>query len=128
MSKELKRQNFEKYKVQILLGIPAILYFIVLHKFYAIDYYVPDNRAYFEMGQNGPIAVDGFSSLFILIATNIGACQKQLNYICLSLIAIALYNMSFFFQRFLKENKKTICAIIFLYSSGIWYYIWKNII
>lgn len=128
MSKELKRQNFEKYKVQILLGIPAILYFIVLHKFYAIDYYVPDNRAYFEMGQNGPIAVDGFSSLFILIATNIGACQKQLNYICLSLIAIALYNMSFFFQRFLKENKKTICAIIFLYSSGIWYYIYGKIL
>lgn len=117
-----------KNKEKILIFLIAGMYFIFLLKFYLIDYHVPDLSLYFFFASQGAKAKDGFSSLFILLASFAAVCPKGLNLLCLVLMSLSLINISFFILEFLKADK-FLCwlAIALLYSTGCFYYVYGKL-
>jgi len=115
-------------KEKIFLAAIAAIYFFALLKYYLIDYNVPDFRLYFSMALQGAKAKDGFSSLFIWIASFAASSPRALILCCLVLMSLSLVNISFFIYGLLKENKLLRWMSIFLlYSGGCFYYVYGKL-
>lgn len=125
---QFKNENWKIYKNEALLVILGLVYFFVLLKYYLIDYYVPDFRAYFQMALNGDMARDGFSSLFLWFASFAAAMPRVLTVFSLVLMTLAIINMSFFIKSlFIKMDFYYYICIAVLYSCGSFYYFYGKL-
>lgn len=114
-----------RYLLCVLIGT---LYFVVMLKFYLINYYVPDFRAYESFYEAGYPAKDGFSSLFIWIAQFAATHPRRLNIFCLLLLTFAFINILFGVCIMLNNSiAKWILGFLFTIVSGSWYYFYGKI-
>ncbi len=100
----------------------SILYFIFLWPFYSARWYVPDFFLYHSFAQNGIIARDGFSSLFVLIASLPLKYALSLHIASLACMAISLGMFLYFSYCIVETKYHRLLAFGAILSCGIWYY------
>jgi hypothetical protein len=105
--------------ITVLLGA---IYFVFLKPFYIRTYEVPDFFAYYDMGHKQYPAMDGFSSLFIKIASYSLQHYEIFHYAMLGFLTGAIVIINFTFISICKKTLPRICFIIFSFSMTSWYY------
>lgn len=109
----------------IIIGLISIIYFVILIKYYLIDYYVPDFRLYISFSNGNLPAKDGFSSMFLLITGLATLMPKFMHVLSLLLLSISIFLLGIFYNNFAKKN--ILYPIIFMISMGCWYYFYGKI-
>lgn len=121
-------QKLKDSRDTMFLYALAIIYFLILIRYYLIDYFVPDFRLYFNMALSGAKAKDGFSSLFIWFAAFAAQMPRQLTVFCLVLMTLAVLNTSLFIKKIFKKlNFYYYTSIIVLYSCCVFYYFYGKV-
>lgn len=105
--------------ITVLFGA---LYFVLLKPFYVRDYEVPDYFAYYGMGHEKYPAMDGFSSLFIKIASFSLEYYESFHYAMLGLLTGAIVIINFAFIANCKNTFSRILFLLFSFSMSSWYY------
>lgn len=120
--------NDERKVAFLIVCIVCIVYFLGLYRFYSIDYFVPDFRLYNSMAVVNQKAADGFSSLFIWLASLCSIMPEFMHLICLMIMSLAIFNIMLFYYDILWENLfKFLLALVLCMSCGIWYYFYGKI-
>lgn len=118
----------EKRMALFILCLVCIIYFGFLLRFYNIDYFVPDFRLYNSMASANCKAADGFSSLFIWMASLCSIMPKFMNFASLAMLCCSIFNILFFYYNVFWENiQKFILVIIMCMSCGAWYYFYGKV-
>lgn len=89
--------NDERKVAFLIVCIVCIVYFLGLYQFYSIDYFVPDFRLYNSMAVVNQKAADGFSSLFIWLASLCSIMPEFMHLICLMIMSLAIFNIMLFY-------------------------------
>lgn len=114
-----------KHRNAVFLCFLGIVYFFLVLWFYISQYHAFDDIYYYSMAAAGEKAKDGFSSLFLSFAAFGAHMGIQLQILCLLLITGALINISFFISSlFLEPGPYYYISLVFLYSCGIFYYVY----
>lgn len=123
-----KMLNDERKMAFGVLCIVCITYFGGLYPFYSIDYFVPDFRLYNSMAAVNQKAADGFSSLFIWLASLGSIMPECMNFVSLLIMSLAIFNIMLFYFEILWENIfKFLLALVLCISCGVWYYFYGKI-
>lgn len=109
----------DEHWVRLLLAV-SCLYIALLLRFYLVRYDVPDYFLYHRFGREGLPAKDGFSSLFVLLATYDTRYPLVYHLVPLFCLGTALFALNFAFRP-LPWVERTL-LLGFSVSSGIWYY------
>ncbi|MGN1167354.1 MAG: hypothetical protein ACI4S2_13110 [Lachnospiraceae bacterium] len=120
---------FIKQQWQLLLCfLCGIVYFLLMFRFYMVDYDVPDFRLYESFYEDCYLAKDGFSTLFIWIAHFAITHPRRLTVFCLLLMSFAFINMLIGVSMLFKEKIfKWLLGVIFSVVCGCWYYFYGKI-
>lgn len=118
-------KSFIKNKYMIIMGLISLLYFIILIKYYLIDFYVPDYWLYNKFSRQNLPSKDGFSSLFIFITGLTTFMPKFMTILSLVLLSISIFIFGIFYNNISKT--KNIYPILFMISIGCWYYFYGKI-
>lgn len=119
--------KIEKWKFLLCL-ISGIIYFVLLFRFYMIDYNVPDFRLYESFYESKYLAKDGFSTLFIWIAHFAKLYPHRLTVFCLVLLTFAFVNMLLGVSLLYGDTLfKWLIGISFSMVCGCWYYFYGKI-
>lgn len=97
-------------------------YFIFLRPFYLRAYEVPDYFEYYGMGHEQYPAMDGFSSLFIKIASYSLSHYQTLHYVMLAFLSFAITISNYTFISYCKNTYKRFFFLFFSFSISSWYY------
>lgn len=118
----------EKKLALLILGLVCIGYFLFLFRFYNIEYYVPDFRGYNLMAARNHKAADGFSSLFIWMASLCSIMPKFMTFASLAMLCFSIFNILLFYYDIFWENmQKFVLAIVICMSCGAWYYFYGKV-
>lgn len=118
----------EKKVALLFMGIVCVGYLFLLFRFYHIAYYVPDFRLYVSMAEENRKAADGFSSLFIWMASLCAMMPEFMTYLCLGMLCFSIFNILFFYYNVLWENiQKFILVMVLCVSCGAWYYFYGKL-
>jgi hypothetical protein len=117
----MKAKSSDQVIKLITVSLGAI-YFVLLKPFYIRAYEVPDYFAYYDMGHKQYPAMDGFSSLFIKIASYSIQYYEILHYAMLGLLTSAIVVINFAFISICKNTLPRICFLLFSFSMASWYY------
>lgn len=125
---QIIKGKISKYRHQTILVFLGMFYFLVLLRYYLIDYHVPDFMNYFNMALRGVKAQDGFSSLFLWFAAFTACMPTVMAIFSLLLMAIAMVNISFFIKSLFQEGDLYYyISIVVLYSCCAFYYFYGKI-
>ncbi len=106
----------------------ALLYFILMLRFYLVRYYVPDFRLYGEFAINGYKAKDGFSSLFIWISGLSRLMPGVIHVLCLAMLAGAVFHFLYFYIiSFYDGIRNYVIIVLMTISCGCWYYFYGKV-
>lgn len=120
--------NDQKMLAYIILCSACIFYFFFLLAFYNTSYFVPDFRLYNSMALNNRKAADGFSSLFIWMASLCNIMPKFMTFASLAMMCLSVYNILFFYYNILWDNiHKFLLVLIVCMSCGVWYYFYGKV-
>lgn len=118
----------EKRAALFLLGFVCVGYLFLLFRFYQIEYYAPDLRLYVSMAQQNNKAADGFSSLFIWLASLCSMMPEFMTYLCLAMLCFSIFGFLIFYYVVLWENiQKFILVTLICLSCGVWYYFYGKL-
>lgn len=125
----MKKIAIEEKKIALLIiFLVCTGYFCFLFGFYNIDYFVPDFRLYNSMALTNRKAADGFSSLFIWLASLCNIMPKFMTFACLALLSLSIFNILLFYYDIFWENiQKFILVVIICLSCGAWYYFYGKV-
>lgn len=113
---------------ETVLCVLGCLYFLLLLRFYLIEYYVPDFRAYSIWAKTGVLAHGGYSSLFIWFSAFLASMPKFMTVFSLLLLTLSIVNTAFFIKSLFKEiNLFYYICISLLYSCSVFYYFYGKI-
>jgi len=110
-----------------LVLVFSILYFLFLKKYYFISYEIPDYFLYYDFGIRNLPARDGFSSLFILIASKLIDSFVLIHCLMLLMMTMSLAIFCFGFFRISKSLLARFIFIFFIFSMGCWWYFYGKI-
>lgn len=118
----------EKKAALLVLGIACVGYFLLLFRFYRVEYYAPDLRLYVTMAQENKKAADGFSSLFIWFSSLCSMMPEFMTYLSLGMLCFSIFNILIFYYVVLWENiRKFILVTVICLSCGAWYYFYGKL-
>jgi hypothetical protein len=102
------------------------LYSVFLSRFYFIPYCVPDYHMYYFFGTLNLPAKDGFSSLFLWLASFSARYHTFFQLITLLMLTLSLFILNYVFHKMLSNTSLLPrCLMLGLsFSAGCWYYIY----
>lgn len=125
----MKKIRINEKKVSLLiLCLVCTGYVLFLFQFYNIDYFVPDFGSYNGFAFGNRKAADGFSSLFIWMASLCNIMPKFMTFFCLAMLAFSIFNILFFYYDiFWESTQKFVLVMVMCMSSGVWYYFYGKV-
>lgn len=125
----MKKRVIDERKLAFwLLCAVCVIYFGGLYQFYSIAYFVPDFRLYNSMAADNRKAADGFSSLFIWLASLCSIMPEFMNVMSLLIMSLAIFNILLFYHGMFWENMfKSALAMTLCMACGVWYYYYGKI-
>lgn len=105
----------------------SFAYFYFLQNYYIREYEVPDYFHYYRFSVENLPARDGFSSLFILISSQLIKYYSLIHYLILLGMALALTVFNFGFFRLSKDFVLRCLFIAFNFSLGCWWYFYGKV-
>ena len=105
----------------------SLAYFCFLKGYYIRGYEVPDYFLYHSFSVENLPARDGFSSLFILISSQLIQNYSLIHYLMLLMMTLSLAIFNFGFFRISRALFLRCIFIAFNFSFGCWWYFYGKI-